>query len=186
MEAPKLWDWIQTYSGKAFVPMDPKARDVCLDDIAHALSMQCRYAGHCRRFYSVAEHCVLMSREVSVENQLWALMHDASEAYLVDVPRPLKPFLVGYKEIETKCMGVIAKRFGLKGDIPEEVKRADNAILRDECEQNMSTPPADWNLPPAGLGVTLQFWSPERAKAEFLDAAFFAVVNQTLHRKEAA
>lgn len=174
MNTPVIGDWIQTYTGKAFNPMAPNARFICIDDIAHSLSMQCRYAGHCKRFYSVAEHCVLMSREVSDENKLWALLHDASEAYLVDVPRPIKPYLVGYKEIEARVMGAVCERFNLCGMMPDEVHAADFAILRDECEQNMSEPPMAWNLPAKGLGVTLQLWSPERAKKEFLDALLWA------------
>ena len=174
MDAPVIWDWIQTYTGKAFTPMDPKASFVCIDDIAHSLSMQCRYAGHCNKFYSVAEHCVLMSRAVSDENKLWALLHDASEAYLVDVPRPIKPHLIGYREIEAKVMAAVCERFQLPRMMPDEVHDADSAILRDECEQNMAEPPMDWNLPAKGLGVTLQFWSPALAKKEFLNDVLWA------------
>lgn len=104
-------DWIQTYSGRAFYPLAPYPQDVCIEDIAHALSQLCRFGGHCRRFYSVAEHSVLLSRVVVPEFQLWALLHDASEAYLVDVPRPIKKQLPAYVEAERRVMAAICARF---------------------------------------------------------------------------
>lgn len=87
-------DWMMTYSGRAFWPLDPRADEIDPLDIAHALSMLCRYGGHVRRFYSVAEHCVLMSHAVAPEHALWALLHDATEAYMVDLPRPINRILL--------------------------------------------------------------------------------------------
>jgi hypothetical protein len=83
-------DWMQTFTGRAFYPLDPRPEDIDPVDIAHALSLICRYGGHSSRFYSVAEHCVLMSHAVAPEHALWALLHDATEAYLGDMIRPLK------------------------------------------------------------------------------------------------
>lgn len=166
-------DWIQTAGGRQFWPMDPRPNEVFIDDIAHALSLLCRFGGHCRRFYSVAEHSVLLSRAVEREGrnvQFWALMHDASEAYLVDVPRPLKPHLHGYSEAEDKIMLAVAFRFGLYFGIPEVVKRADQAILMDERAQNMAPAPIAWATDGAPLGVELQFWSPDQARGEFMAA----------------
>lgn len=171
--AERHGDWMQTYTGRMFWPMDPRPEEVNIADIAHALSMQCRYAGHCLRFYSVAEHCVLLSQAVAPEHALWALLHDASEAYLVDVPRPVKPFLAGYREAEARVMAVIAGNFGLSAEMPDEVKDADNRILEDERRQNMSDPPAEWRVGPP-LGVTLQFWTPEVARRRFLEAYWLA------------
>lgn len=163
-------DWMQTFTGRQFWPMDPRAGEVDIEDIAHALSMQCRYAGHCLRFYSVAEHCVLLARYASRQNQLWALLHDASEAYLVDVPRPLKPFLPGYKEAEARVMAAVCERFKLPIDMPEEVKFLDGSILRDEAAQNMTLPPVAWGFPTdEPIGVKLRYWSPEEAKIEFIN-----------------
>lgn len=170
----KRGDWMQTFTGRQFWPLDPDASSIEIEDIAHALSMQCRYAGHCLRFYSVAEHCVHLARHFEragddLHVQRWALMHDAAEAYLIDVPRPVKPFLAGYATAEDELMRVIAARFGLLPfSAPEIVKRADNAILADEAAQNMSAPPADWRLPFPPLGITLQFWTPEEGKRQFL------------------
>lgn len=161
-------DWIQTYVGSQFWPIDPRASEIDPKDIAHALSMLCRFGGHCLRFYSVAEHSVLLARAVSKENRLWALLHDATEAYLVDVPRPIKPFLIGYREAEDKIALAICERFSLPIEMPLEVKIADRRILTDEQKQNMAIAPHPWSTDDEPLGVTLQFWSPERAKAEFL------------------
>ena len=163
-------DWIQTYLGVQFWPADPRPEEICLEDIAHALSMLCRYGGHCKRFYSVAEHSVLLAYNVRRENRLWALMHDASEAYLVDVPRPIKPFLQGYREMEDGIMQAVRKRFRLPGRMPDEVKEMDLRILTDERQQNMNPAPAAWSTDRESLGVMLHYWTPEQAKFEFLRA----------------
>lgn len=161
-------DWIQTVLGRQFWPIDPRANEVFIDDIAHALSMLCRFGGHCLRFYSVAEHSVLLSRAVAPEHKRWALLHDASEAYLVDVPRPLKPFLQGYQKAEAKIMTAICERFGLSADMPAQVKEFDKRILFDERTQNMATAPIRWATDGDPIGVTLQFWSPSVAKIVFM------------------
>lgn len=165
-------DWMQTYLGKQFWPIDPRPEDVYIEDIAHALSMVCRYNGHCNNFYSVSEHSVHIARalrkEYGSEIALWGLLHDASEAYISDINRPTKPYLENYVEIESKIMTAICIRFHLPIREPKEVKIADNAILVDELCQNMTEPPVEWNIPDKGLGVKLQFWSPQRAKTEFL------------------
>jgi uncharacterized protein len=160
-------DWIQTAMGRQFWPMDPRPEEISLEDIAHALSMTCRFGGHCLHFYSVAEHSVLLSEAVSPENALWALLHDATEAYLTDVPRPVKPFLPGYKAAEDALEAVVAKRFGLPLPMPNEVKEADRRILTDEAAQNMARPPVPWSTIAEPLGVRLHFWSPPKAKAQF-------------------
>ena len=170
-------NWIQTYTGRQFWPLDPRADEIDIIDIAHALSMQCRYAGHCIKFYSVAEHSVLVSRSLPPELRLWGLLHDASEAYLVDVPRPIKPYLRGYAEMEDRVMEEVAERYNLdhphRGYIPTLVKRADARILVDEREQNMTPSYNIWysdSLEP--LGVKLECWQPIIAQGEFLDTFY--------------
>ena len=167
----RIGDWIQTFTGKRFYPLDPREEDIDIRDIAHALSMQCRYAGHCLRFYSVAEHSVLLSRFLRPEGRMlarWALLHDASEAYILDVPRPLKPFLTNYRGIEATIMDMVAKRFGLYSAMPSELKRADDRILADEVAQNLV--PLKWDYEPGPrLGVTLKFWTPAEAERAFLE-----------------
>lgn len=161
-------DWIQTALGGQFWPIDPRPEEINPEDIAHALSLLCRFGGHCLRFYSVAEHSVLLARKASPENRLWALLHDASEAYLVDVPRPIKPFLAGYREAEEKIMKAVCSRFGIPEEMPDEIKDLDVRILTDERHQNMAPAPQPWSTDADPIGVTLQFWTPEEAKREFL------------------
>lgn len=168
-------DWMQAYPARRFWPLDPRAGEVSIESIAHSLAMQCRYGGHCLRFYSVAEHCVLLARWVEPRWALWALLHDASEAYLVDVPRPVKAGLEGYKRIEAVVMDAVVKRFNLLPfRIPIAVHEADMRITTDEHQQNMA-PGLVWGtdeLEP--LGVKLQFWSPDEAERQFL-AEFEAI-----------
>ncbi len=160
-------DWMQTYTGRAFWPLDPRPEDVCIEDIAHSLSMQARYAGHGKRFYSVAEHCVHVSAHCSPENALWGLLHDASEAYLVDVPRPLKRHLPGYVEAEARVMAAICDAFGLPHEMPVEVHEMDNRILADEIRQNMA--PMNWHAEHDDpLGVGLHFYTPGIGESVFL------------------
>lgn len=167
-------DWMQTYSGRQFWPLDPRADEIHLPDIAASLSKMCRYAGHTLDHYSVAEHSVLMMRHLrdhghGLDVLRWALLHDASEAYLVDVPRPVKPFLPGYREHEAALMAVVAKRFGLSPEMPAAVHAADNCILADEKAQAM-TPGLDWPGLGEPLGVKLRFWNWSVAWYHFEDA----------------
>lgn len=170
---PRIGGWMQTFTGRAVYPMDLRPDDICIEDIAHSLAHQCRYNGHCLRFYSVAEHSVLIARWLRDKHSdyvaLEGLLHDATEAYLADVPRPVKPFLQGYKEAEARAAWAIAEAFDLDALEPSPcVHEADNRILHDERQQNMARSEREWSLSGVRLGVTLQFWSPERAKAEFL------------------
>lgn len=171
MNAPDQWirgDWIQTYTGRKYFPIAPSAEDVDIVDISHSLSMQCRYAGHCKMFYSVAEHSVLVSYLVPPEHALTALMHDATEAYLVDVPRPVKRQLPNYKEIEQLNWLAVAARFDLPTEIPQCVHDADTNILYAERNALMTVPPAPWAnedvVPP---DVEIQGWLPAEACRRF-------------------
>jgi hypothetical protein len=110
-------------------PLNPRVDDVCVDDIAHALAMQTRFTGHCRRFYSVAQHSVHVSHVCDRRDALWGLLHDASEAYLSDVSRPVKrlPEMSEYRSAEQRLLAVICERFGLPEAEPPSVKRADTS-----------------------------------------------------------
>jgi hypothetical protein len=162
-------DWMQTVSGRAFWPVDPRPEDIYIEDIAHALSMMCRYGGHCRVFYSVAEHSLHISNSLSEEDALWGLLHDAPEAYIADIVRPAKRFISGYSEAEDRLMQAVCQRFGLSETPPPSVKKADNAILLDEMPYLLGEPALPWNIPGEPLGVSIQGYSPEKAKEEFLN-----------------
>lgn len=162
-------DWMQTVGGRQFWPIDPRAEEIDIEEIAHALGMTCRYGGHCLRFYSVAEHSVHLARKVSKKNRLWALLHDSPEGLgLADLIRPVKRSVSGYKEVEGRMMAAVCERFGLPPVMPKQVHEFDERICNDEQQQNMRKPPAPWNIDPRPLGVTLEFWSPEIAKMKFL------------------
>lgn len=163
--------WQQTFTGKQFWPTDPDPADVCIEDIAHALSMQCRFTGHAREFYSVAEHSVRVSRIVAPENALWGLMHDAAEAYLVDLARPIKiqPELAGYRELEKKLMAVICDRFRLPHQQPADVTAADLVMLATEKRDVMGPAPAEWMPLPEPLPEVISTWSPRIAEIVFTE-----------------
>jgi len=177
MKAPPFnTGWMQTYSGGRFYPGDPESTVITNVDIAHALSLLCRYGGHVDRFYSVAEHCVLMSLEVAPENALYALLHDATEAYVVDVPRPLKVFLDGYKQIEEGVWRAIARTYGISVTLPDEVLAADDRILL--TERRVLMPHAErWALDDEvePLPVSIGAWEPEWA-----ERAYIARLNELL------
>ena len=137
-------DWQQTYTGKQFWPLDPWPEEIDIIDIAWSLSHQCRFLGHTSRFYSVAEHSVIVSRYCS-QYPLEGLLHDSAEAYLSDIPRPLKPYLNGFREIEDNLLLAIFKKYGLSRPVPREVKRVDISILKDEQEQLMPFPSEKWH-----------------------------------------
>lgn len=166
-KAERNGQWMQTYTGRQFWPLDPRPEEIFIEDIAHALSMQCRYAGHCKKFYSVAEHSVILAEYVPAPFKLWALLHDASEAYLTDIPRPLKGDLAGYRALEDRVMLAVCQRFGLSDDMPSIVAEADDRIIGDE-RSNLSNPWVEWTYSPKPLGVRLHHWSPEMAEQVFL------------------
>lgn len=178
--------WIQTFSGKQFYALDPQPDDICIEDIAHALSRMCRYAGHCNKFYSVAEHSFLVAENLAPEYQLAGLLHDASEAYLVDIPRPFKSYLGNYYELEEKIMDAIYAKYAITHGFHDEVKKVDNAILIDERHQNLSTHGAsdeEWCGIPGiqGMGIQLKFWTPDEAEQQFL-AFFDALMERELEQ----
>jgi len=161
-------DWMQTYTGRQFYPMAPHPDDVDIVDIAHALSMLCRYNGHVTRFYSVAEHCVLMSQAAEPEIALWALLHDATEAYVGDMVRPLKVGMPDYRAAEDRVEEAIVAHFGLPFHKPPAVKELDLRILWNEREALLAEPPRPWSMHGEKLDVTIHAWSPAEAEAAYL------------------
>jgi hypothetical protein len=176
--------WIQTFTGKKFYPLDPRPEDIDILDIAHGLSMICRFNGQCKRFYSVAEHSVLMTKYMlafvcwgtlkQVETaQLLTLLHDAPEAYISDVGKPIKPLLTGYNDVEYVLQCAVNSRFGITKEDEliwgQALKDIDSRILIDEQRQLMPNPPDKWGHVGEPLGVTIECWSPARAEREFLE-----------------
>lgn len=167
--------WIQTVSGLKF-PLDNIHPEVILiDDIAHALAMLCRFNAQCLRPYSVSEHSVHVSREIRQDLALLGLMHDAAEAYLGDVPGPLKKHLPDFCKFEDRLSTAIAAKFAFT--IPaedsqeaRELKRADLQLLVDEKAKIMAPEPEPWrdDLPPVKDPSRVECWAPEQAKAQFL------------------
>lgn len=127
---------------KAYNPIEPTQEMVGIDVLAHVLSQQCRFAGHTNKFYSVAQHCVMVSVMCEEEDAMWGLLHDASEALIVDVPRPLKRHesFKFYMETEQKIMDVVCARYGLQLTMPESVKAADDLALALEFRDLMHYP----------------------------------------------
>lgn len=165
----KGW-WSQCWTGTRYYPSDPRKGDVDILDIAFALGNLARYGGHCR-FYSVAEHSVLVSKIVRPELALEGLMHDATEAYLGDVTRPVRMemgFDSSYLDLERKARRVIAQAFDLVPEIPHEVEIADVRLV--VLEKRVLLPRSDpWHLSyPAPDNVAIDCWPPRGASLAFL------------------
>ena len=165
--------WIQTYTGRQVWPLDPKPEDFDILDIAHALSNICRYAGHVKKFYSVAQHCVLVARYVELKHPKLAmtgLLHDASEAYIADIARPIKHALKDYLKVELRLEQVLAKRFGLTFPYPPIIKEGDNTVLNTERRDLLSKPPRPHNMFGCGmLNTIITAWTSEASEKAFLE-----------------
>jgi uncharacterized protein len=136
-------DFIETFGGKRVYFMEPQPDDFDINDIAHALANNCRWTGHCRFFMSVAEHSVAVS--YLCDDPLAGLLHDASEAYLTDVAKPIKPFLENYMAIEDKIMRAIAAKFKFNYPLASSVKAADNQQLSTEAHHLVPSQGDHWS-----------------------------------------
>lgn len=182
---------MQTYTGREFYPMNPRAEDVDVVDIAHALANTCRFGGHCKRFYSVAQHCcemvkyygLWMSRHdtsmASGEHKAGLLLHDAAEAYIGDIISPIKQVAFSGSRIEYAVQQVIANALGasLVAMNCNFRKYADNVMLHWEKRDIMKDGGFDWELPEIESVVLdslpmLVPISPGEAEAWFLRLAY--------------
>ena len=166
-------DWIETYTGIHFYVLDPKPEDIDIRDITHALSNICRFNGHTRFHYSVAQHClncadyanrIFMDEHI----QKYALLHDASEAYICDVSRPIKPLLREYSQIEYDLQSAIYIKFGLpypQESVLEALTQVDNEVLMIEAKALMCE--ASWAEEVPAHGLHILRMRPEEAAAEF-------------------
>lgn len=184
--------WIITYTGRQFWPLDPRPWDVDILDIAHALSMSVRWRGHCRSFYSVAEHSILVSNLVgSPASRIFALLHDAAEAYLSDVPSPLKRLMPDYKKAETRLQETIF--YALLGEQPNplcaiEIEDADRIALALEARQLTSDahPWMAWDEKYdrfVDAYPDLDCMSPKEAKSRFLELFDKLLASLTTRRR---
>lgn len=165
---------MQTKSGRKVYILDPKPEDVKIHDIAHALARICRFGGHvdCDH-YSVAQHSVLVSETCEPQNALVGLLHDAAEAYIGDMVRPLKYALAKYREIEMDWNAAIQKHFALGGQLvilPLDVELADKRLLATERRDLMSDGPQHelWRLREPPLTDEIVPLSPTRAENAFM------------------
>lgn len=163
--------WIETYTGRRVFPLRPDPQTIDLIDIAHALSHLCRFTGHCKRFYSVAEHSLWVERLIQDDShRRAALLHDAAEAYIADVARPVKDRLgIGY--VENELLQAIGRRFQIDLiNLPEEVIHLDNTMLSTEAYYLMPSKGEEWqSLPPRkSLPQIREPRSIESVKREFL------------------
>ena len=161
-------DWIQTWTGKAFRPLQPDPGSIDIRDIAHALSLLCRFNGHCHQFYSVAQHSVAISHVVPAEDALWGLLHDAAEAYVSDLPRPVKRQVPDFVAFEDRLLETIMAHYGLPWPMPAAVKQADDILLATEQRDLMAAPPAPWGLRTGPLPAPIVPMAAPDAEAAFL------------------
>jgi uncharacterized protein len=168
---PRREAWIQTYTGKKFYPLAPAMADICIQDIAHSLSMLCRFTGHTQRFYSVAEHCVLVSYLCSQADSFHGLLHDAAEYALQDFPAPLKRSgqFDNYKKYEKTLQSLIYRKFGLATEEPPSVKKADLQLLATESRDLMSPLHPEWHTQYKPLPFAIRGLPPAEAEQLFLD-----------------
>lgn len=160
---------IMTHTGLYFDFGDPRPEMFRLEDVAHALAILPRFQGHTPKPYSIAQHSVLCSFLAPDSLRLEALMHDAHEAYVGDMPRPLKALLPGYQAIERRCEIALRRRFGLPIDLDPRVKEIDRRILVTEARAFDKAWWPDAGLDPYVLDVTPWPW--HKAKMKFLARA---------------
>lgn len=172
--------WIQTLKGGAFSLVDFQRNRYDLEEIAHSLSMICRFNGHCLEFFSVAEHSVHVWNLVRKETDdpkihRAALLHDAAEAYLGDIAQPLKLAMnsAWYQRATDTINTFIRHRFDTGPLHDALIVRADLVMLATEKAQLMEPEPQSWGNLPDPAPINLEFWSPKMAGSEFIRAAKF-------------
>lgn len=163
---------IYLQSGNYYHFETPHQTKVELEDIAHALSNICRFGGHTRTFYSVSEHSIHVSHLVPKHLALYGLLHDAHEAYVGDMPTPLKNLCFDYRGVEARAESHVWEAFGLKSlqwDDLQALSKADLQMLRHEKENALHCRD-EWAIVEGveKVDVQLEFWNPQRAKAEFI------------------
>jgi hypothetical protein len=194
VDTARRGDWIETYTGKHFYPFDPRIEEVDIIDIAHALSNICRYNGHCRYHYSVAQHSIYIARELmkmgaAIETVLAGLLHDAAEAYFGDIPRPIKRSLHSEEIyiLEMNIRDTIFDKY-LPGfnNFPAQVRKLDNDILFVEGDQLMNNTDGWWIKDTVDMksfpGLVISYWSAFEAEQQFLKL-FYELTEEIKHHE---
>jgi len=177
-------NWFPTYSGEKFYPSDPDISEINIEDIAHSLSNQCRFAGHTKEFYSVAQHCLLVSHHVPYNIALEGILHDAAEAYCQDLIRPIK-YGFGFHEyriVEQRLEGKIEEKFNLFSLSSGVIKHHDNRALMTERRDLFLDSKArhyDWGIREEPYEDVIIPMAPKEAKSAFL-ARFFYLHDQRM------
>lgn len=177
---------ILTMTGQRFDLYEPDPDRIDPRDISHALGNLCRFNGHTREFYSVAQHSCIVADLVPEEHKLAALLHDATEAYVGDMVRPLKEWMHAYQDVENWVWERVCTRFGLAVELPSEVRLADLIALATERRDLMPADPAIWDCL---IGITpmtdiIRPWSPLEARANYHQRLMDQLAIE--HRRKAA
>ena len=162
--------YVSTFLGNRFYPLVPCIDHVAIEDIAHGLAYQCRFNGQTSQFYSVAQHSLIVASLVPTNLRLAALLHDAAEAYLGDMVKPLKVLLPAFAAIEDQVSAIIAEAFGIDFADYAPIKRADLIALATEKRDLMPHSAERWSYLDGirPLPQRIVTMSPGDAKREFL------------------
>lgn len=167
--------FVPTFTGRAFYPLAPRVEDLSIIDIAHHLSNQCRYSGAPITTYNTAQHSCILADYAEKEKKatpgecLEILLHDGAEAYLVDVPRPIKQYLPDYRKWDYNITMCIREWLGMKDKpIPSWQDEIDSRIIADERAQIMFDQALDWEHAAEPLGVTIEPWGSRFSEQQFL------------------
>jgi hypothetical protein len=159
--------WIETFSGHKLDVFNINQEAIDIVDIAHALSMACRFNGHLKKFLSVAEHSIIVASMVEESHQLAALLHDSAEAYITDVPRPIKQMLPAINDLDAALTKAVFEKYGCEYPIHEEIRAVDRELcLAEARDSNMDVD--SWTETYAYLEHTPFHWSPVEAEKYFL------------------
>lgn len=178
--------WIQTWSGRRVYPLAMTPADLHIGDIAHSLSHLCRFNGACEPFYSVAEHCMFVAKHVSPANALWGLLHDAAEAYICDLPSPIKAMFPDYALVEENILHCVAEKWCLSWPMPDEVHEIDLRAQTTEVRDLTTNVDEPWSIDAEPLlpGITAGRAMPE-VKRLYLQS-FYGHRNRQLAEQQCA
>lgn len=170
-------NWCETYTGQKFWTLDPSPYEITIVDIAHALSHICRYGGHSKHFYSVAQHSIIVSQQIKKDGynylaQLYGLMHDAAEAYICDLPRPIKICLEQYSKFEKAIQKAVYEKIGIRA--PDHfqqqiIDRIDKLVMYNEAIELMHNHITDnFDAPKIKLDIDVSYRDMQEVKKEFI------------------